>query len=76
MKRIILQLPEEVLEDLDEAADESDLSRAAFVRRAIELALAERRRNREFRAIIRSFEARPPEDLTPSKAAVRRGWPR
>ncbi len=75
MKRIILQFDEETLVELDEAAREQAESRAAFARQAIEAALAERRRRKELRRVVNSFQRRPPEDLTASKAAIRRTWP-
>ena len=75
VKRIIIQLDEETLSQLDEAAGEGSESRAGFVRHAIQLALAERRRRRELDRIVESFTTVPPEDLTPAKAAVRKAWP-
>ncbi len=75
MKRIIIQVEEDTLAELDEAAREEAESRAGFARRAIEGALAERRRRRELEHVADSFRKRPPEDLTASKAAVRRAWP-
>lgn len=75
MKRIIIQVEDETLAELDEAAREEAESRASFARRAIEAALAERRRRRELQQVVDSFRSRPPEDLTPSKPAVRRAWP-
>ncbi len=75
MKRIMVQVPDDLLAELNRAAKETDVSRAAFARRAIELALAERRRGRDYRAIIRSFETTPDEDLTVSKARIRQAWP-
>lgn len=75
MKRIIIQIEDDVLEELDEAAHEGAESRASFARRVIEAALAERRRRRELQRVVDSFRRRPPEDLTASKAAVRRAWP-
>lgn len=75
MKRIIIQVEEETLAELDQAArDEAD-SRAGFARRAIEAALAQRRRREELGHVVESFRRRPPEDLTASKKAVRRAWP-
>ncbi len=75
MKRIIIQVEEETLAELDRAADEEDESRARFARRAIEAALAERRRRRELQQVVDSFQTRPPEDLTASRGAIRRAWP-
>ena len=71
----MVQLPRQLLAELNRAAKELKISRAAFARRAIELALAERRRNREYAAIIRSFEERPQEDLGPSVEAIIKAWP-
>lgn len=75
MKRIILQLDERTLADLDRAAGEESVSRAAFARAAIELALAERQRSREIADIIDSFRRVPQEDLAIPMDAVRRAWP-
>jgi metal-responsive CopG/Arc/MetJ family transcriptional regulator len=75
MKRIIIQVEEETLAELDEAARDEAVSRAGFARRAIESALAERRRRKELERVIDSFRKRPAEDLTPSKKAIRRAWP-
>lgn len=75
MKRIIIQVGDDTLAELDEAANEMAESRASFARRAIEAALAERHRRRELERVVDSFRRRPPEDLTASKAAVRRAWP-
>lgn len=75
MKRIIIQVGEATLAELDEAAREEAESRAGFARRAIEAALAERRRRRELQHVVDSFGKRPPEDLTASKEAIRRAWP-
>lgn len=75
MKRIIIQVEDDTLAELDEAAHEGAESRASFARRAIEAALAERRRRRELQRVVDSFRRRSPEDLTSSKRAVRRAWP-
>jgi hypothetical protein len=75
MKRIIIQMDEHSLSQLDDAAREESESRAAFARRAIQAALAERRRRQELEQVVKSFRRRPPEDLTASKAAIRRAWP-
>lgn len=75
MKRIIIQVEEDTLAELDDAARETAESRAAFARRAIESALAERRRSRELGQVIKSFRKRPAEDMTPAKAVTRRAWP-
>ncbi|MGH2748483.1 MAG: hypothetical protein ACRDKB_11220 [Actinomycetota bacterium] len=75
MKRIIIQVDEETLAELDQAARDEAESRAGFARRAIEAALAERRRRKELGRVVDSFRRRPPEDLTASKKAIRRAWP-
>jgi hypothetical protein len=75
MKRIIIQVDEATLEELDRAAKDEAESRAGFARRAIEAALAERRRRKELARVVDSFRRRPPEDLTASKKAIRRAWP-
>jgi metal-responsive CopG/Arc/MetJ family transcriptional regulator len=75
MKRIIIQVEEDTLAELDDAAHAAAESRASFARRAIESALAERRRSRELGQVIESFRKRPAEDIVASKAAVRRAWP-
>lgn len=74
MKRIIIQIPDGTLKELDEAAKESG-SRSSFVRQAIEAFLAERRRSRELQEVARSFQRQPQEDLTTPKSKVRRAWP-
>ena len=75
MKRIIIQIEDDTLAQLDEAAHEEAESRASFARRAIEAALTERLRRRELQRVIDSYRKRPSEDLTTSKAAIRRAWP-
>jgi hypothetical protein len=75
MKRIIIQVDEATLKELDEAAQDEAESRAGFARRAIETALGERRRRKELGRVVDSFRRRPPEDLTASKKAIRRAWP-
>lgn len=75
MKRIIIQIADDTLAELDEAAHEEAESRASFARGAIEAALAERRRRSELQRVADSFRRRPAEDLAASKAAVRRAWP-
>lgn len=76
LRRIIIQLEDETLAELDDAAEATDESRAAFIRRAVEDALAERRRRRELERFVASYRKKPPEDLTVSKQAIRRAWPR
>jgi metal-responsive CopG/Arc/MetJ family transcriptional regulator len=75
MKRIIIQVDEAILAELDRAAQDDEDSRAGFARRAIEAALAERRRQQELNRVVESFAQRPPEELTASKKAIRRAWP-
>lgn len=75
MKRIIIQVETDTLAELDEASAEGSESRASFARRAIDTALAERRRRRELLQVVTSFQERPPEDLTVAKPAVQRAWP-
>ena len=73
----MIQLDHETLAELDEAAGEASMSRSALARRAIEAALAERRRQRELQQVIESFVRRPQErELLMPKAAARRAWPR
>jgi metal-responsive CopG/Arc/MetJ family transcriptional regulator len=76
MNRIIIQIEDAALEELDSAAEEERVSRAAFVREAIVMALAERRRRRELQEIVDSYTRDPQEkDLLIPKDALRRAWP-
>ncbi len=75
MKRIIVQMPGEVLEEMDDAASERSESRSAFVRRAIDSLLAERRRIRELEKVRRSFQDMPQEGPVASRSKIRRAWP-
>lgn len=75
MERIIVQMEMESLSELDQAARESHMSRAAFVRAAVEAVLAERRRRKELKQVIDSYRASSPEDLTVSKETLRAVWP-
>lgn len=76
MRRIMIQLDPATLAELDDAAREASLSRSALARRAIETALAERRRVRELQQVVDSFRRRPQEEeLLAPKPARRRAWP-
>lgn len=75
MKRVMVQLDEDVLAELDGAAEAEGESRAGLVRRAIEGFLGERQRSRELREVVDSFERREQEDLTVPKPTVREAWP-
>lgn len=75
MKRIIVQMEPESITKLDEAARESKMSRAAFVRAAVDSVIAELRRRRELRKVIDSYRARPPDDFTVSKETLEAVWP-
>jgi metal-responsive CopG/Arc/MetJ family transcriptional regulator len=77
MERIIIQLPRELLKELDRAAKEMKMTRAALIRNIVDLALAERRRNEEIAAIIRSFEERPQteDEYIWSQELARKVWP-
>ena len=39
MKRILIDIPQEAVESLDQIAEKKDLSRAEIIRRAIEIAI-------------------------------------
>ena len=77
VERIIIQLPRSVLKELNRVAKEEKTSRAAFARDAIELALAERQRNAEFAAIIKSYTENPddPEELAAFMPLQVQAWP-
>lgn len=75
MERIIVQVDDADLAELDAVGEEEALSRSALVRRAIALLLAERRRQRELDAVIASYRKEPPEDLVASAELRRRAWP-
>lgn len=76
MKRIIIQLDEESLSELDEAAEQDGESRAALVRAALDGYLAQRKRRRDLRRTIESFRRRPQDDdLVAPKRAARAAWP-
>ena len=72
----MVQLDDATLRELDEAAREASVSRSAVARRAIETALAERRRKMELEQVRASFTRVPQEEeLIAPKAARRRAWP-
>lgn len=75
MERIIVQVEAGVVAELDALATDEAVSRAALVRHAIALLLAERRRRRELDAVISSYRAHPPEELVAPRHAQQRAWP-
>lgn len=75
MERIIIQMEPDSLSELDRAARESHMSRAAFVRAAVEAALAEGRRRKELNQVVDSYRSRPQEDFTVSGESLRSIWP-
>jgi metal-responsive CopG/Arc/MetJ family transcriptional regulator len=75
MERIIVQMEKDSISELDQAAIESRMSRAAFVRAAVNAVLAERRRRRELKKVVDSYRASPQEDFTVSKETLRAVWP-
>lgn len=76
MSRIIIQMEEDLLDELDAAAREDQISRSAFVRDSIVLTLAERRRRRELQQVVDSYRQQPQEqDLVVPAASRRRIWP-
>jgi metal-responsive CopG/Arc/MetJ family transcriptional regulator len=75
MKRIIVQMEPDSISELDQAARESQMSRAAFVRAAVEAVLAERGRRKELKRVVDSYRASPQEDFTVSKETLRAVWP-
>lgn len=75
VERIVVQVEDHEVADLDELARQERRSRSAIVREAIALLLAERRRRREFGQVIASYTAEPHEGLQSDPAAVRRAWP-
>lgn len=75
MQRIIVQLDEHDLAELDEAADQSATSRAALIRQAVAMFLGERRRGSEIARVVASYTDDPPEDLVPSSDHQHRAWP-
>lgn len=75
MERIIVQMERDSISELDQAAVESQMSRAAFVRAAVNAVLAERRRRRELKKVVDSYRASPQEDFTVSEETLRAVWP-
>ncbi|MEX2553616.1 MAG: hypothetical protein WD627_11530 [Actinomycetota bacterium] len=75
MERIIVQMEPDSLSELDVAARESHMSRAAFVRAAVEAVLAEGRRRKELKQVVDSYRALPQEDFTVSKESLQSIWP-
>lgn len=75
MERIIVQMEPEALSELDQAARESHMSRAGFVRAAVEAVLAEKRRRKELKQVVDSYRAHPQEDFTVSQESLRSIWP-
>ena len=76
MERIMIQLDDSTLAELDEAARAESVSRSALAREAIEMALAERRRRVELAQVRESFEQRPQEDeLFAPRTALDKTWP-
>lgn len=70
-----MQMEPELLSELDRAARESHMSRAAFVRAAVEVVLAEGRRRNELKQVVDSYRLHPQEDFTVSKESLRSIWP-
>lgn len=70
-----MQMEPESLSALDEAARESNMSRAAFVRAAVEAVLSEARRRKELKQVADSYRERPQEDFTVSRESLLAIWP-
>lgn len=75
MERIIVQMDRQSLIELDRAASESKMSRAAFVRAAVGAVLAERGRSAELKRVVDSYRARPQDDFTVSREVLEAVWP-
>lgn len=75
MERIIVQMEPDALSELDRAASESHMSRAAFVRAAVEVVLAEGRRRKELQQVVSSYRASPPDDFSVSQQSLHAIWP-
>jgi hypothetical protein len=75
MERIIVQIEPDSLAELDQAAGENNMSRAAFVRAAVDAVLAESRRRKELKQVADSYRNSPPEDLTLSRESLQAVWP-
>jgi len=76
MERIIVQMEPDTISELDRAARENRMSRAAFVRASVEAVLAEGRRRKELKQVVDSYSASPPEDFTVSKETLQAVWPK
>lgn len=70
-----MQMEPDSISELDQAAREIQMSRAAFVRAAVEAVLAERRRRKELKLVVDSYRASPQEDFAVSKETLRAVWP-
>lgn len=75
MERIIVQMERDTISELDRAARERQMSRAAFVRASVEAVLAEGRRAKELKQVVDSYGASPQEDFTVSKETLLAVWP-
>ena len=75
MERIIVQMEPDTISELDQAARESRMSRAAFVRASVEAVLADGRRRKELKQVVDSYIASPQEDFTVSKETLQDVWP-
>jgi hypothetical protein len=75
MERIIVQMEPGTISELDQAARESRMSRAAFVRASVEAVLAESRRRKELKQVVDSYSASPQEDFTVPKETLQAVWP-
>lgn len=74
MERIIVQIEQAALAELDAVATDEASSRAALVREAIARFLAERRRSRELQAAVLAYREEPPDDLVADRDHLQRGW--
>lgn len=70
-----MQMEPDTISELDRAASESRMSRAAFVRASVEAVLAEGRRRKELKQVLDSYSASPQEDFTVSKETLQAVWP-
>lgn len=75
MKRVIVQIRECDLEELDAMASAEGISRAAAVREAVERYLRDRRWAKATEDVIRSYAEDPPEDFGQSRAYLSKVWP-
>ena len=76
MERIIVQMEPDTISELDQAARENRMSRAAFVRASVEAVLAEGRRRKELKQVVDSYSASRPEEFTVSKETLQAVWPK